>query len=33
VENHAEKTIKVLKTDNGGEFYGNEFRSSISSTE
>jgi hypothetical protein len=25
VENHTEKRIKVLRTGNGGEFYGNEF--------
>jgi hypothetical protein len=25
VENQTEKKIKVLRTDNGGEFYGNEF--------
>jgi hypothetical protein len=25
VENQIEKKIKVLRTDNGGEFYGNEF--------
>ena len=25
VENQSEKKIKVLRTDNGGEFYGNEF--------
>jgi transposase InsO family protein len=25
VENQTEKQIKVLKTDNGGEFCGNEF--------
>jgi hypothetical protein len=25
VENHIENKIKVLRTDNGGEFYGNEF--------
>ena len=25
VENQIEKQIKVLRTDNGGEFYGNEF--------
>jgi transposase InsO family protein len=25
VENHKEKKIKVLRTDNGGEFYRNEF--------
>ena len=25
VENQKEKRIKVLRTDNGGEFYGNEF--------
>jgi hypothetical protein len=25
VENQTEKIIKVLRTDNGGEFYGNEF--------
>ena len=26
VENQTEKKIKVLRTDNGGEFYGNEFK-------
>ena len=26
VENHSEKKIKVLRTDNGGEFCGNEFK-------
>ena len=25
VENQIEKRIKVLRTDNGGELYGNEF--------
>jgi hypothetical protein len=25
VENQTEKRIKVLRTDNGGEFYRNEF--------
>jgi transposase InsO family protein len=25
VENQTDKKIKVLRTDNGGEFYGNEF--------
>jgi hypothetical protein len=25
VENQIEKIIKVLRTDNGGDFYGNEF--------
>jgi transposase InsO family protein len=25
VENQIEKRIKVLRVDNGGEFYGNEF--------
>jgi hypothetical protein len=25
VENQTEKRIKVLRTDNGGEFYKNEF--------
>jgi hypothetical protein len=25
VENQTEKRIKVLREDNGGEFYGNEF--------
>jgi hypothetical protein len=25
VENQTEKIIKVLRIDNGGEFYGNEF--------
>jgi hypothetical protein len=25
VNNQTEKRIKVLRTDNGGEFYGNEF--------
>jgi hypothetical protein len=25
VENQTKKRIKVLRTDNGGEFYGNEF--------
>jgi hypothetical protein len=25
VENQMEKRIKVLRIDNGGEFYGNEF--------
>ena len=25
VENQSEKKIKVLRIDNGGEFYGNEF--------
>jgi hypothetical protein len=25
VENQIEKRIKVLRTDNGEEFYGNEF--------
>jgi hypothetical protein len=31
VENQTKKRIKVLRTDNGGEFCGNEFVSSISS--
>ena len=26
VENQSENKIKVLRTDNGGEFYGNEFK-------
>jgi len=26
VENQTEKKIKVLKTDNGGEFCGKEFK-------
>jgi hypothetical protein len=26
VENQTEKKIKILRTDNGGEFYGNEFK-------
>ena len=26
VENQTEKRIKVLRIDNGGEFYGNEFK-------
>jgi hypothetical protein len=25
VENQTEKQIKALRTDNSGEFYGNEF--------
>jgi hypothetical protein len=25
VENQTEKKIKLLRTDNGGEFFGNEF--------
>ena len=25
VENQIEKRVKALRTDNGGEFYGNEF--------
>jgi hypothetical protein len=25
VENQTKKIINVLRTDNGGEFYGNEF--------
>jgi hypothetical protein len=26
VENHTEKKVKVSRTDNGGEFCGNEFK-------
>jgi hypothetical protein len=26
VENQKENNIKVLRMDNGGEFYGNEFK-------
>jgi hypothetical protein len=26
VENQTEKKIKVLRTNNGGDFYGNEFK-------
>jgi hypothetical protein len=27
MENWTKKIIKVLRMDNGGEFYGNEFKS------
>jgi hypothetical protein len=31
VENQTEKRIKVLRIDNGGEFYGNEFKNFVRS--
>jgi hypothetical protein len=29
VENHTEKRIKALRTDNGGEFFGNKSKNYI----